>query len=263
MFGKNHPGSGGNSNINNNSSSSSNNNSIHSFSNPKHSTRSPSVISNSSAHSVPLSYRSGSALPTPVNHRQSCMTAAAKRYRFLRRLFKFRQMDFEFAAWQMVYLFTAPRKVFRNSYYRKQTKSQFARDDPAFLVLLCIWLGGLGFGFVLSLGLKDLFVFLLYTVFVDTLLAGAVVATILWFLVNQYLVKPTCQDQDVEWGYSFDVHLNAYFPPLLILHFVMLFFYNVLLYDDTLLSVLLGNTLWLLALGYYIYITFLGYSSEL
>ena len=40
------------------------------------------------------------------------------------------------------------------------------------------------------------------------------------------MVKPTCQDQDVEWGYAFDVHLNAYFPPLLILHFVQLFFYQ-------------------------------------
>jgi len=51
------------------------------------------------------------------------MTAAAKRYRYLRRLFKFRQMDFEFAAWQMVYLFIAPQKVFRNSLYRKREYS--------------------------------------------------------------------------------------------------------------------------------------------
>lgn len=52
--------------------------------------------------------------------RQDCMTAAAKRYRYLRRLFKFQQMDFEFAAWQMVYLFISPQKVFRNSLYRKR-----------------------------------------------------------------------------------------------------------------------------------------------
>lgn len=69
-------------------------------------------------------------------------TAGAKRYKYLRRLFRFRQMDFEFAAWQMLYLFTSPQRVYRNFHYRKQTKDQWARDDPAFLVLLSIWLCG-------------------------------------------------------------------------------------------------------------------------
>jgi hypothetical protein len=32
--------------------------------------------------------------------------------------------------------------------------------------------------------------------------------------------------EDVEWGYAFDVHLNAFFPPLLILHVFQLIFYN-------------------------------------
>lgn len=69
-------------------------------------------------------------------------TAGAKRYKYLRRLFRFRQMDFEFAAWQMLYLFTSPQRVYRNFHYRKQTKDQWARDDPAFLVLLGVWLCG-------------------------------------------------------------------------------------------------------------------------
>lgn len=69
-------------------------------------------------------------------------TAGAKRYKYLRRLFHFQQMDFEFAMWQMLYLFTSPQKVYRNFHYRKQTKDQWARDDPAFLVLLSIWLCG-------------------------------------------------------------------------------------------------------------------------
>lgn len=47
------------------------------------------------------------------------MSAAVKRYRYLRRLFKFQQMDFEFAMWQMMYLFIAPQKVYRNFNYRK------------------------------------------------------------------------------------------------------------------------------------------------
>lgn len=69
-------------------------------------------------------------------------TAGAKRYKYMRRLLHFRQMDFEFALWQMLYLFTSPQRVYRNFHYRKQTKDQWARDDPAFLVLLSIWLCG-------------------------------------------------------------------------------------------------------------------------
>nr|CAD7396264.1 unnamed protein product [Timema cristinae] len=161
-----------------------------------------------------------------------CMSAAAKRYKYLRRLIKFDQMDFEFAFWQMWYLFTAPQKVYRNFHYRKQTKSQFARDDPAFLVLLSFWLcvSSIVFAFVLRLGFWGFVKFLL-------------------FVSNKYLIKPACQDQDVEWGYAFDVHLNAFFPLLIILHMVQLFFYNVLISQDWFVSKLFGNSLWLLALG--------------
>ena len=69
-------------------------------------------------------------------------TAGAKRYKYLRRLLHVKQMDFDFAIWQMLYLFTSPQRVYRNFHYRKQTKDQWARDDPAFLVLLSIWLCG-------------------------------------------------------------------------------------------------------------------------
>lgn len=70
---------------------------------------------------IPLNYpRSTSPLPAPANYQQSTPSAAAKRYIYLRRLFKFNQMDFDFAAWQMVYLFVSPQKVFRNSNYRKR-----------------------------------------------------------------------------------------------------------------------------------------------
>uniref|UniRef100_T1GYR9 Uncharacterized protein n=1 Tax=Megaselia scalaris TaxID=36166 RepID=T1GYR9_MEGSC len=65
-----------------------------------------------------------------------CLSATTKTYKFFRKLFKFQQMDFEFAMWQCINLFIAPQKVYRNFNYRKHTKSQFARDDPAFLVLL-------------------------------------------------------------------------------------------------------------------------------
>lgn len=36
-----------------------------------------------------------------------------------RRLVRFNQMDFEFALWQMLYLFISPQKVYRNFGYRR------------------------------------------------------------------------------------------------------------------------------------------------
>lgn len=44
------------------------------------------------------------------------------------------------------------------------------------------------------------------------------------FITNRYLrIDKT---QDVEWGYAFDIHMNAVFPALIILHILQLFFYN-------------------------------------
>lgn len=170
-------------------------------------------------------------------------------------------MDFEFAIWQMIFLFVSPQKVYRNFQSRKQTKSQFARDDPAFLVLLTCFLSVSTIGLGILLGLKFLqFVRLFfYTIFVDYICGGLLIATISWFLGNRYLRVD--KSQDVEWGYAFDIHLNACFPPLVILYIVQFFLYNAVINYDTLSARFLGNTIWLIACGYYIYITFLGYAS--
>lgn len=171
-------------------------------------------------------------------------------------------MDFEFAMWQMLYLFTSPQKVYRNFHYRKQTKNQWARDDPAFLVLLSIWLcvSTTGFGFVLGLGVFNMLKLLLWVVFIDCIGVGLLMATLMWFITNKYLLKTPSKDYDVEWGYAFDVHLNAFFPLLVILHFIQLIFLNQIL-KDWFISSLIGNTFWLVGIGYYVYITFLGYSA--
>ena len=148
-------------------------------------------------------------LPPPVTAK-TCMTAATKRWRYLRRILHFRQMDFQFAFWQMVYLITSPKRVFRDFSYRKHTKLQFARDDPAFLVLLSGWLfiSTAGFAFVLGVGVLQFIKFLFYVIFVDCIGVGILIATLMWAISNKYMLKPTCQDLDVEWGYCFDVHLK-------------------------------------------------------
>uniref|UniRef100_A0A2L2YEE9 Protein unc-50-like protein n=1 Tax=Parasteatoda tepidariorum TaxID=114398 RepID=A0A2L2YEE9_PARTP len=203
---------------------------------------------------------SSSPLPSPIPAYRGGKTAVAKRSKFLRRLIYFKHMDFEFALWQMLSLFVSPQKVYRNFQYRKQTKNQFARDDPAFLVLLSFWLivSSIGFAIVLQLNFLRFLKFLSWVIFIDCIAVGIIICTILWFISNRYLRKPVCKDQDVEWAYAFDVHLNAFFPLLIILHIFQLFFYHLLISRGW---VFVGNTLWLIAIGYYIYITFLGYSA--
>jgi len=45
------------------------------------------------------------------NHFLYSGTASEKSRKYLRRLLWFKQMDFEFALWQMMHLFVAPQKV--------------------------------------------------------------------------------------------------------------------------------------------------------
>jgi len=232
-------------------------------SNPKfHRLSSSSSTTSLNSHSVSFDSPSNGGLPRPANSK-TCMTAAMKRWRYLRRLFHYRQMDFEFAFWQMVYLLSNPKIVYKNFTYRKKTKAQFARDDPAFLVLLAGWLvvSSAGFAIVLGIGIVSFIKFLLYVIFVDCIGVGICIATILWFVSNKMLLKSQSTELDVEWGFCFDVHLNAFFPLLVILHFIQLFFYSILISKPWFIATLFGNTLWLVAIGYYLYITFLGYHS--
>lgn len=75
----------------------------------------PSISGRSS---IGYASRTQSPLPPPVN--STCSTATNKMYRFLRRLFKFQQMDFEYALWQIAYLFYNPQQVYKNFNYRKR-----------------------------------------------------------------------------------------------------------------------------------------------
>lgn len=43
-------------------------------------------------------------------------------------------------------------------------------------------------------------------------------------MANRYMIRATHTGQDVEWAYCFDVHLNAFFPLLMILHVFQIIF---------------------------------------
>lgn len=199
-------------------------------------------------------------LPSPAIHRRNCVTAASKLYKYTRRIMKFDQMDFEFASWQILYLLVAPQKVYRNFQCRKQTKEQFARDDPAFLVFLiaCICCTSGGLGIILKLTLLQILHLVINVVLLDFFLTSLIVATLFWYVTNNYCKGPQIT-QTIEWGFTFDVHLNAFCPTILLIHFHQLFFLSGLVSHECILSILIGNTVWFLAMSYYIYITFLGY----
>ncbi|XP_030750078.1 protein unc-50 homolog isoform X1 [Sitophilus oryzae] len=199
----------------------------------------------------------------PLLLSQSNVNSAYQKFRrYFRRVFKFEQMDFQFAFWQMFYLLAAPQKLTKVFRARKNFKSQFARDDPAFLILFAaaLIITSIGFSLRLSHTFGQFLVFLVLEIFLDCIGVGVIIATILWYITNKFL-KPKNLPQDVEWGFAFDIHLNAYFPPLMLLHFVMILFYNFFVREGNFFSIFLGNSVWLAASIYYVYITFLGYHS--
>lgn len=173
-------------------------------------------------------------------------------------------MDFELASWQMVYLFARPQQVYRNFLYRKRTKDQFARDDPAFLMLLAgtLLVCSILFAMTEQLTFVQFLKFFAWIVLVDCISVGLVVATCLWAFSNACLLRPNApRHENVEWAYCFDVHLNACFPYVVLLHMLMPILYIPIIHFSGFIPTLIGNTLWLAAACYYVYITFLGYAA--
>ncbi|KAI6003014.1 UNC-50 [Pisolithus albus] len=186
--------------------------------------------------------------PSYPNHSMASTPVSSRVPLIFRRLHRFQQMDFELALWQLSYLCLAPKRVYRNVYYHKQTKNTWARDDPAILVLLFGCLFGLGFIMVLR----------------DFLFVGVVMATLIRLFANKVLLSPTSHssptDTSVEWAYTFDVHTNAFFPLFLTLYVAQLFLLPVILRDRW-VCLLVGNTLYLAGFAQYIYGVYLGLSA--
>ncbi|KAH9814327.1 UNC-50 [Melampsora americana] len=176
-------------------------------------------------------------------------------------------MDFELAAWQMTYLCVAPRRVYRNVYYHKQTKNTWARDDPAILIMMI--------GFLSSAALLWTSLYLhsfspitwagvaIKMVFRDFIASGLIISTLLWATSNRFLTHSShthATDQHVEWQYSFDVHTNSFFPLFLNLYLAQLILAPVVTRNNW-VCLWVGNSLYLVAATQYVYITYLGYNA--
>ncbi|KAL1525725.1 hypothetical protein AB1Y20_020569 [Prymnesium parvum] len=191
---------------------------------------------------------------------------------FVQRMTQWRHMDFEYSLWQMLQLCVNPTRVYRTTLYHSRTKHAWARDDPAFVVVVLYLLlitavaWSLAFGDGSFISFVKLFA---YVVLVDFVGIGAALATLCWWLANTYLHQfpergdewaATSRREMVEWRYAFDVHCNSFLPMSLLLHVGQYLLLPVLLREGV-LAIILSNTLYALAFSIYHYLTFLGYSE--
>ncbi|KAK8222083.1 translation initiation factor IF-2 [Zalaria obscura] len=189
--------------------------------------------------------------------------------RFFKRLFKFPQMDFEMAVWEMSSLIIAPKKVFRSIYYHKQTKNTWHRPDPSFTYLLSFFLllTALAWGLAYADGFSRVFRITAVFIFGHFLASSLLVATAAYFLVGkllgpgiagfpgkrrQGLFGPPGNEvqEQLEFGYCFDVSIRAFFPVWVWLYVVQFLLMPVIARDNF-VSVFFGNSLYLIAFGYY------------
>lgn len=184
----------------------------------------------------------------------------------VRRLFDYRQMDFEAALDQLIALMsTEPKRAYISSYYRKQTKNQWARDDPAFLVIQAglVALGSLFYTMIFeSPSFWGYLWTTLYGLLIDWLLIGLIAASITSFVANRYLRQYHSHtvEQSVEWLYAFDVHMNAFHVSYLVTYVLQALLLPLLL-GHGFFSALLSNTLYATAMIWYCYITYLGFTA--
>ncbi|KJK67680.1 UNC-50 family protein [Aspergillus parasiticus SU-1] len=217
-------------------------------------------------------------------------------------MFKFPQMDFEMAIWEMTSLLIAPKKVFKSIYYHvsiafnrwscylAETKNTWHRPDPSFTYLLCFFLllTALAWGLAYAPSFGAIVRLSLLFIFVHFIGSSLLVSTIGYFVIGRLFgpdgaaaslsglrgrrgrrrgaaqglfVQPGEKDQ-LEFGYCFDVSNRAFFPLYLHLYVAQFLLLPLLTRSpNNFLSTFLGNTLYLSALAYYTYITFLGYNA--
>ncbi len=142
---------------------------------------------------------------------------------YVARLMDVRQMDIQSALDQMkTLLSTRPQVVYKTSYYRKQTKNHWARDDPAFCVLQVIFLiiASIAYSVAFRTQVSGTIVFLLQSVLWNWLICGVILATLGREIANRHLTVHQSSShvrQSVEWLYAFDIHCNAFVPLFVLL----------------------------------------------
>ena len=184
--------------------------------------------------------------------------------RYLRRAFSVAQWDLEVTFYQIINSFRSPAKVYKLTQHRKQTKNQWARDDPAFACLMAAFLAvcAVGYGVAYEYESPLTYAWLILMAWLHFALSGVLVATACWAAANKHMRAPNSLphsvEQEVEWLYAWDVHCNS-FVPILLLLYAGQYLALPLLMRDGLLPALAANALYAAAASHYVYITFSGY----
>ncbi|KAB5541294.1 hypothetical protein DKX38_014268 [Salix brachista] len=134
---------------------------------------------------------------------------------------------------------------YQHTKYHKQTKNQWARDDPAFIVIcsLLLVVAALAYCAAYDHSAGHAVFVVISILFFHFLISGAGLATFCWL-------------------YAFDVHCNSFFPMFVMLY-VIHYFLSPLLVAHGFMPALLSNLLFMVAASYYHYLNFLGYDGEL
>lgn len=222
--------------------------------------------------------RNGSVAFTPTRTSSAASEGKlANMKKMLRRLFKPRTLDFETAIWEIFHLIINPKKMYRSNYTYKQQnngKASYTRDDPSFLILVTAFLSisAIAWGATYSPNLWDIFKLVINMVVFDFYVLGILITTLSWIISNK-LFNPQFRlltafsaashysVNYIDWGFCFDVHCNSFLIIWCLLYLVQFFLLPVLTIKNSFLSLLLGNTLYFGAIGYYFVVTFYGFNS--
>lgn len=175
-------------------------------------------------------------------------------------------MDFEQTFDQMITLLsTEPDDVYTAFSYRKQTKNQWARDDPAFAVVEAGFVAVATLAYAIAFQSPSFWGYLwsvLYGLIVDWLLVGLAVASTTSHIANKYLRQYHAHsvEQEVEWLFAFDVHMNAFLCSFTVTYVLQYFLLPILLARGA-IPCILSNSLYAIAFIWYAYITHLGYRA--
>eukprot|EP00924_Labyrinthula_sp_SR-Ha-C_P008409 maker-scaffold_11-snap-gene-12.5-mRNA-1 protein AED:0.12 eAED:0.12 QI:105/1/1/1/1/1/2/171/299 len=182
---------------------------------------------------------------------------------YFKRMSDPKQMDINYSLKQMLYLIKSPSKVYKLTSWRKQTKDQWARDDPGFLFLLLLLIITGSFFLSLFAGGPSRF----------TQIVPTILRSLLLFLFTSFAISYSLNhvsnsffrikhshsaEQKVEILYSFDVHCNSLFPFLLFFYVPNMVFIKMLTSEKFLL-LFVTNSIYAGFGVYYFYLTFLGY----
>jgi hypothetical protein len=188
--------------------------------------------------------------------------------RYLRRVVSPGQWDVDYALYQLLLAVTDPHKLYKLTQHRKQSKNQWARDDPAFAILLyalhavafLAW--GVAYGYLTS---PLLLAYLVVSSTVWQVVVGVATAAVSWYSANRWcrtvIAAPHSVEQRVEALYAWDVHTNALVASAAI-HLLGLYAVAPLALAPGVWGTVLGNCVWVVGHTAYLYVSFWGYAGE-